>query len=363
MTTYFTLLTPTGLAKIANAQLTQNTVAINQVAVGDSNGVNYTPTGNETALKKERWRGGVASVNIDTTNPNWIVVEAVIPSSVGGFTLREVALYDVDGDMIAIGNYPDTYKPLASDGSTMDLVLRTIIEVSNASSITLRIDPNVIVASRKYVDDKVGQVHTALTEHSGQIATVVKLGHIKPDGKTIKVDPISGVARTEEGTPYVIATWDNASSSYLVDVDGITEYKEGLSLAVKIKTTNSSNAIININNIGRAAIRPQFGVQMVQAGGMLDNYVYTLRYNGDSFILQGGGLNLVDSLTSTSITEAATAFAVKRVNDKHMRGTGSPEGQITAPIGTLYTRTDTATATTTLYVKTSGAGNTGWTAK
>lgn len=195
MTTYFTLLTPTGLAKIANAQLTQNTVAINQVAVGDSNGVNYTPTGNETALKKERWRGGVASVNIDTTNPNWIVVEAVIPSSVGGFTLREVALYDVDGDMIAIGNYPDTYKPLASDGSTMDLVLRTIIEVSNASSITLRIDPNVIVASRKYVDDKVSSVNSSVTNL--QTALTAHLGQSNPNAH--EISNINGLQTNLDG--------------------------------------------------------------------------------------------------------------------------------------------------------------------
>lgn len=155
MAKYYTLLTPTGLAKVTNAQLTNNKVEIMQVAVGDSNGVGYQPTGNETMLKNERWRGGVASVEIDSQNPNWIVIEAVMPSTAGGFTIREVALYDTLGDIIAIGNYPDTYKPVASDGSTMDLALRTIIEVSNASSVTLKVDPNVIVASRKYVDDKV----------------------------------------------------------------------------------------------------------------------------------------------------------------------------------------------------------------
>jgi hypothetical protein len=43
-------------------------------------------------------------------------------------------------------------------------------------------------------------------------------------------------------------------------------------------------------------------------------------------------------------------------------GTGSPEGAVTAPVGSLYTRTDGGVSTT-LYVKTSGTGNTGWTAK
>jgi hypothetical protein len=43
-------------------------------------------------------------------------------------------------------------------------------------------------------------------------------------------------------------------------------------------------------------------------------------------------------------------------------GAGSPEGVVTAIVGALYSRTDGSTSTT-LYVKTSGTGNTGWTAK
>lgn len=43
-------------------------------------------------------------------------------------------------------------------------------------------------------------------------------------------------------------------------------------------------------------------------------------------------------------------------------GTGSPEGAVTGPVGTLYLRTDGGTDTT-LYVKETGSGNTGWAAK
>lgn len=154
MANYFTLITREGLVKITNAQLTNSKIEITEVVVGDGNGAAYTPTGTETQLKRVVWRGGVSSIEIDAQNPNWIVAEAVIPASAGGFTIREVGLYDAQGTLIAIGNYPDTYKPVLADGSTMDLALRTIIEVSNASSVTLRVDPNVIVASRAYVDTR-----------------------------------------------------------------------------------------------------------------------------------------------------------------------------------------------------------------
>lgn len=76
--------------------------------------------------------------------------------------------------------------------------------------------------------------------------------------------------------------------------------------------------------------------------------------------------SLSDELTNTATNQAATANAVKQVNDKidgKLRsGTEAPEGVVTAPIGTIYTRT-MGGDTTTLYIKTSGTGNTGWTAK
>ena len=43
-------------------------------------------------------------------------------------------------------------------------------------------------------------------------------------------------------------------------------------------------------------------------------------------------------------------------------GTGSPETVVTAPVGSIYSRTDGG-ASTSLYVKESGTGNTGWVAK
>jgi hypothetical protein len=46
----------------------------------------------------------------------------------------------------------------------------------------------------------------------------------------------------------------------------------------------------------------------------------------------------------------------------HRYGTGSPQGVVSAPVGTLYSRTDGGTGTT-LYVKEAGTGNTGWVAK
>ena len=155
MSEFYMILTNTGFAKMTNAQITSSKVNLTHIAVGDGNGAHYAPQQTATALKKEVWRGPVSSVAPDATNPNWLNIEGLIPATAGGFTIREVGIYDVDGDLIAIGKVPETYKPVLAEGSTKDLYLKVILEVANARSVNMIVDTNVIVASRKYVADKI----------------------------------------------------------------------------------------------------------------------------------------------------------------------------------------------------------------
>lgn len=171
MASYYTKVTDKGLAKIANAQLTQGALTITQMAVGDGGGSSYMPTGVETVLKRELWRGTVSSMKVDATNPNWVVIEGVVPAGIGGFDVREIGLIDVDGDLIAIGNYPATYKPQLSDGATLDLVIRTVIEVSAPSVVTLAVDPLAVSASVEYVDNNLTQLDERVT---GQLVEKAK---------------------------------------------------------------------------------------------------------------------------------------------------------------------------------------------
>lgn len=179
---FYIILTEIGLAKMANSQITGDKVNLVEMAVGDGNGAYYNPTSNDMALRKEVWRGPIGAVEIDADNANWIVIETVIPSTVGGFMVREAAIYDDVGDVIAIGKYPETYKPVLDQGSSKDLYIRMIIEVSNASAVTLKVDPAVIIASRKYVDEKIAlavgpisqsiqQLQNALDEHKAETVT------------------------------------------------------------------------------------------------------------------------------------------------------------------------------------------------
>ena len=157
-TKYFALLTNIGAAKLANATALGDQVEITQMAVGDGNGALPAPNPAQTALTHELRRAQLNMLTIDPVNTNQIIAEQVIPEDVGGWWIREIGLFDKDGDMIAVANCAETYKPQLQEGSGRVQVIRVILIVSSTEAVTLKIDPSVVLATRKYVDDAVIEV-------------------------------------------------------------------------------------------------------------------------------------------------------------------------------------------------------------
>lgn len=157
MSNFYTILTNIGAALHANAQVQQTTVAWTHMALGDGNGNPVVPQQTQAGLVREVHRLPITSLEQHPDNPNWIVVEAVVPGDVGGWTVRETALYGGagGGSCIAVGNYPATYKPVLAEGAVREMVMRMVIEVSSVATVKLVIDPAVAIASRKWVESLV----------------------------------------------------------------------------------------------------------------------------------------------------------------------------------------------------------------
>lgn len=153
-TKYFALLTNIGAAKLAKATALGTKVEITQMAVGDGNGVLPAPDPAQTALIHEIRRAPLNMLTVDPANASQIIAEQVIPEDVGGWWIREIGLFDKDGDMIAVANCAETYKPQLQEGSGRVQAIRVILIVSSTEAVTLKIDPAVVLATRKYVDDK-----------------------------------------------------------------------------------------------------------------------------------------------------------------------------------------------------------------
>ncbi|EKT1910160.1 phage tail protein, partial [Escherichia coli] len=153
-TKFYTLLTDIGAAKLASAAALGVPLKITHMAVGDGGGVLPTPDAKQTALVNEKRRAALNMLYIDPQNSSQIIAEQVIPENEGGWWIREVGLFDESGALIAVGNCPESYKPQLAEGSGRTQTVRMVLITSSTGNITLKIDPAVVLATRKYVDDK-----------------------------------------------------------------------------------------------------------------------------------------------------------------------------------------------------------------
>ncbi|EFI2930984.1 phage tail protein [Escherichia coli] len=154
-TKFYTLLTDIGAAKLASAAALGVPLKITHMAVGDGGGALSAPDAKQTALVNEKRRAALNMLYIDPQNSSQIIAEQVIPENEGGWWIREVGLFDESGALIAVGNCPESYKPQLAEGSGRTQTVRMVLITSSTDNITLKIDPAVVLATRKYVDDKV----------------------------------------------------------------------------------------------------------------------------------------------------------------------------------------------------------------
>lgn len=183
---FYTIPTAIGKAKIANSIALGAKVNLKTMKIGDSNGIYYNPSESQTDLVHTVYSCEINSIEIDESNSNWINVVCAIPADVGDFFIREVGIFDDNNDLIAIGKYPETYKPLASNGSTKELYIKMTFEVTNVSSVTLKIDPTVILATKNDINILTNSISSINAQLSDIVPINIKgLGFLaKGDGVT-----------------------------------------------------------------------------------------------------------------------------------------------------------------------------------
>lgn len=167
---YFAILTAIGEAKLANATALGTTLQLTKMAVGDGNGATPIPNRNQTALVHENRRAPLNTLFVDPANASQIVAEQIIPEDIGGWWIRELGLYDAAGDLCAVANCPDTYKPVLASGSGRTQIIRMVLIVANTAAVELKVDPSVVLAPRGYVDQTMA-AHSAAADPHPQYAT------------------------------------------------------------------------------------------------------------------------------------------------------------------------------------------------
>ncbi|EIH6255719.1 phage tail protein [Escherichia coli] len=285
---YYAILTNQGAARLANATMLGSKLNLTQMAVGDANGVLPTPDQAQTKLINQKRIAPLNLLSVDPNNQSQIIAEQIIPENEGGFWIREIGLYDDEGVLIAVANCPETYKPQLQEGSGRTQTIRMILVVTNTEAITLKIDPAVVLATRKYVDDKISE-HEQSRRHPDASLTA--------KGFTQLSSATNSTSETLAATPKAVkAAYDLANGKYTAQ-DATTARKGLVQLS---SATNSTSETL--------AATPK----AVKAAYDLANGKYTAQ---NATTTQKGLVQLSSATNSTSETLAATPKAVKAAYD------------------------------------------------
>ncbi|EHN8121008.1 TPA: tail fiber protein [Shigella dysenteriae] len=284
-----TIITDTGAKKLAQAAAPDgNPVRLTHMAVGDGGGTLPTPDSKQTRLVHEVWRHTVNRVILDATHQNRIIAELVIPPETGGFWIREIGVFDEHGDLIAVGNTAESYKPTVAEGSGRAQTFRTILTVSSTATVALTVDNTMVMATVDYVNDKLKE-HEQSRRHPD--ASLTAKGFVQLSSDT------NSVSETQAATPKAVkAAYDLANGKYTAQ-DATTARKGLVQLS---SATNSDSETL--------AATPM----AVKAAYDLANGKYTAQ---DATTARKGLVQLSSATNSTSEAPAATPKAVKTAYD------------------------------------------------
>ncbi|EGT5272155.1 phage tail protein [Clostridioides difficile] len=248
---YYTILTDIGKAKIANASIIGEKVDFARIQLGDGGGNEYNPTEEQTALKNVVWEGKVGNVKTDESMTNCLILESLIPASAGGFVVREIGYLDTEGNLLAISKYRSAYKPKVEDGAVIDMKVKTIFVVSNVNNIELKIDPTIIFATLKDLQDLDTKINTTKTELISNIETIKtelnnKIGDTTQLTTTDKTNIVSALNEVKTSVDSIETTAEKTSYNNATSNLTATNVQEAIDEVVrKIENFNE----ININTI------------------------------------------------------------------------------------------------------------------
>lgn len=346
---FYTLLTDWGMAKIASALADKKQIHLQKIAVGDGGGQYYEPTASQTNLRHEVWRGEMNTLTVAPNNPNWLIAELVLPEDVGGWYVREVGVFDDEGELIAIGKFPEFYKPLLPGGCGKQVCIRLIMEVSNTTAVTLTVDPSIVLATRDYVDARLDE-HEHSTNHPD--ATLTQKGFTQLSNATDSDD------ETKAATPKAVKAAMAEARNHTHTWNQITGVPDGtLTQKGIVQLSSATDSTSTTEAATPSAVKAAMDKANAAAPANHTHVWNQITGVPDGTLTQKGIVKLNNATDSTSTTEAATPSAVKAAMDK---------ANAAAPANHTHTQFFTTNGTftvpdgvTTLFIEVMGGGGGG----
>ena len=270
----------------------------------------------------------------------------------------------------------DEFTTGAGIATLPDISTTGDLTIAAGSGSSVSITPQVYLGESINIDPT-STVHSLGIHYAEEGIRLGEVGGLSPDFADIKTsssDTILDIQLNENlDTFRILGKPDFNPATILLQIDGDTELAT-FSGSVSAGSSITATGTIYANGTGNSLLvddtlriaQSGSGLRMTNVGAFdndgSDNFrVYGtndiyVRANGET----GAGLSI--DATNQDVTIDNNLRMGSTTGPIWTTGSGTPEGSVTAPIGSLYTRTDGGSGTT-LYVKESGTGNTGWTAK
>lgn len=281
MPEYYNVTTNLGDAEIAAAIASNTKLDITHIAFGDGNGSVPTPNKARISLVREVHRQAVTKYERHPTNANWIVIETIIPSDIGGFTIREMGII-ANGKLISHGSHAP-FEKVADPSGVSEYRLRFTQNVTDGSVVEITLDGSLIYASQAWVEEnfiKRSEIVDNLTTNDATKPVSAKQVKLLQDTKLGKTE---NAASATDCSRSVIA--GNGLSG-----GGVLTANRTLTLGTPTKITSSStNSVTTTSHTHE-----------------IDNASTSV----------AGVVQLNNTLTSTSTTQALTAAQGKVLNDR-----------------------------------------------
>lgn len=255
-TLYKAVLTSEGVRRFASAALSGVPVGFAEMAVGDGE---LTDHESRTGLVSERYRAPLNRVVIADQAENVIRTEMIMMPQVGGFWLREAALYDDEGECLAVADLPPSYKPLLDQGAGRLQSVNLWIAVSNTVDVELKADPSVILATvdevnkakneaKDYTDQVVGDLDTSIQQVIADAITAARRDFWEEENPPGTVRFFAQNIDPNEKWPWSQWTYTGENKTIRVGkADGSNVGATGGSDTVTIQQANLPAVQINVN--------------------------------------------------------------------------------------------------------------------
>lgn len=251
MPEYYNVTTNLGDAEIANAIAANTKLNITHIAFGDGNGSVPTPTKTRTSLVREVHRQAVTKYERHATNANWIVIETIIPSDIGGFTIREMGII-ANGKLISHGSHAP-FEKVADPSGVSEYRLRFTQNVTDGSVVELTLDQSLIYATQAWIDEnyiKRSEIVDNLTTNDATKVASAKQVKILQDNK-LELEDLKDASTEQKGITQLVNDLTTGGTDKALTAE---QGKLMLSMFANLLTLNGYVKIPNPANLGKPLI-------------------------------------------------------------------------------------------------------------